>query len=153
MGTAVDDVHHGNRKRLGIHAADITVERHAEQIGGRMCTSERYAQDGIRTEFALGGGTVEQQHGFVDADLIGHLHADDLRGNHIIDVGYSLLYALPHVPRLVAVAQLQRLVLARGSSARYGCPTERSAGRSYLDLYRGISAGVDDLPRMYTYNL
>ena len=73
--------------------------------------------------------------------------------SHIVYIGHGFQHALTQVTPLVSVAQLQRLMFTRGGTARNRSTAESTAGRRHLDLYRGISSGVDYLPCMYTYNL
>ena len=153
VGAAVDDVHHGNRQRLGIHPADITVERHAEQVCRRTRTSKRNTEYRISPEIAFGRSPVELKHRLIDTYLVGNLHSDNFRSNHIVYIGHGFQHALTQVTPLVSVAQLQRLMFTRGGTARNRSTAESTAGRRHLDLYRGISSGVDYLPCMYTYNL
>lgn len=138
VGAAVDDVHHGNRQRLGIHPADITVERHAEQVCRRTRTSKRNTEYRIGPEIAFGRSPVELKHRLIDTYLVGNLHSDNFRSNHIVYIGHGFQHALTQVTPLVSVAQLQRLMFTRGGTARNRSTAESTAGRRHLDLYRGI---------------
>ena len=151
--TAVDDVHHRNGQRLGVGTTDIAVERHAEVVGSGAGYGQRNAEDGVGAELRLGLRAVEGDHGLVDADLIGNVHADDGRGDHLIDVLHGVQHALAQVAALVAVAELEGLVLTRRCAARNGCTTECTGYGTNFDLNGRIASRVEDLPCVNLYNL
>ena len=91
--------------------------------------------------FALGRRTVERDHGLVDTDLVGYVHADDGRGDHLVDILDGVQYALAQVTALVAVAELERFVLARRCAA-----TERLRVRMHPNTVR-TSTSMVGLPR------
>ncbi len=151
--TAVDDVHHRHGQRLGIRAADVTVEGHAEVVGRSACHGQRNAQNGVGTEVRLGFGAVELDHRRVDAHLIGHVHADDCGSDHLVHVLHGLLHALAQVTALVAVAEFERLVLTGRCAARHGGAAECARHGAHLHLDGRVTARIEDLSCMNLYNL
>ena len=151
--TAVDDVHHRNGQRLGVRTADITIEGHAEVVGGGAGHGQRHAEDGVGAQLRLGRGAVEGDHGLVDAHLIGDVHADDGRGDHLVDVLHGVEHAFAQVTALVAVTKFERLVLAGRCAARNGSAAECARYSPYFDLDGRIASRVEDLPCMNLYNL
>ena len=151
--TAVDDVHHRDGQRLGVRAADIAVERHAEIVGSGTCNGQRHAEDGVCAELRLGRRTVERDHGLVDTHLVGNVHADDGRGDHLVDILDGVQYALAQVTALIAVAELERFVLARRCAARNGCASECTRNGANFDLDGRIASRVEDFPCVNLYNL
>ena len=151
--TAVDDVHHRHGQTLGVRTADITVERHAEVVGGGTGHGQRNAEDGIGAQIRLGLGAVELDHRLVDADLIGYVHADDGGCDHLVHVPHGFLHALAQIAALVAVAQFERLVLAGRGTARNGCAAEGAGYGTNFDLHGRITSRIEDFPCMNLYNL
>ena len=129
------------------------VQRHTEQIGRGMSASQRHAENRIGAEVALGSGSVERDHRFVDADLIGHLHAENLLGDDFIHILNGLQHAFSAITPLVAVAQFERFVFAGRGSGRNGCTADSPACGSYFHFNRRISSRVEDFPCMNTDNL
>ena len=68
--------------------------------------------------FALVGRAVELDHARVERGLVGRVHPDHRRGDDVDHVRDGLAHALAEVAPLVAVAQLERLVLAGGRAGR-----------------------------------
>ena len=118
-----------------------------------MGTGQRHAKDGVRTEVALRGGAVQRDHRFVDADLVGYGHTENLLRNHLVDILHGFQYSLAAVTALIAVTQFERLVFARRCSRRHGRTAESAAGGGYFDFDGRIPAGIQDLSGMNTYNL
>src|SRR5690606_39159356 len=65
-------------------------------------------------------------------------------GDRAVDVADGLQHALAQVARLVAVAQLHRLLGAGGCTGRHGGAAERSIGERDFGFKGGIAAGVED---------
>ena len=122
--TPVDDVHHRHGQRLGVRSADIAVERHPKVVGRTAGCGERHAQDGVGAQLRFGRRAVQFDHGAVDADLIGDVHADDGRSDDVVYIFDGFLHALAQVASLVAVAQLGGFVFAGRGAAGNGCATE-----------------------------
>ena len=120
MRAAIDDVHHRNGQDAGLGAADIAVERQAGRIGRSLGDGERHAEDGVGAESRLVRGAVELDHGLVDGDLLFGIHAADGVEDLVVDRIDGLEHALAEIDRLVAVAQLDRLVRAGGGAGGNG---------------------------------
>src|SRR5947209_3276578 len=71
--------------------------------------------------------------------------ANQRRRNLGLHVADGLLRALAAETRLVVVAQLDRLVLARGGARRDGRAAEGATGEAHVDLNGRVAARVDDL--------
>src|SRR5207248_5382236 len=80
----------------------------------------------------------------VDAALVEGIEAGDRVGDLAVDVGDRRAHALAAVA-LVAVAQLDRLVAARGCSRRHDRPAMGPGDEEDLHLDGGITARVKDL--------
>mgnify|MGYP007129178017 CR=1 FL=1 len=119
MRTAVDDVHHRHGQRLGIHTADVAVERQTEIVGGSAGYGQRNTQDGVGAQLRFGRRTVQRDHRLVDAHLIRYAHTDDRRSDDVIHVLHRLLDAFARITALVAVTQFKGFVLSRRSTARH----------------------------------
>ena len=144
VGAAVDDVHHGHGQSVGVAAADVLVQGQVEVVGCGLCHGERYAEDGVGAEVALGVGAVELEHFLVDGNLVQSAHAAESLGDGAVDIGRCLEHALAHVAALVAVAELEGLVDA-GRCARGNGSTAACAGlEDYVDFNGGVAARVKD---------
>ena len=73
--------------------------------------------------------------------------------DHLVDVVHRLENALAGIAALVAVAQLQRLVLAGGGSAGNGGASARSAFQDDIGFNGGISAGIQNFTGKNQLNL
>ena len=108
----IDDVHHRDGQREGVCAANVTVERDVKIVGSSLGDSQRDAEDGVGAELRLGLGAVQGEHLVVDGALVESRHADNLRGDDLVDVFDSFQGTLATVTLLVAVTQLEGFVLA-----------------------------------------
>ena len=95
--------------------------------------------------FPLFGGAVGRDHRAVEPDLVGRVAADDDLGQRAVDVGDGLGDAFAEVARLVAVAELDRLVDAGAGPRGDGRPAERAVGQDHIDLDGRVAAAVQDL--------
>src|SRR6185312_2544268 len=80
-------------------------------------------------------------------------HALQFGSQHALDVFHRLQHALAHVVRLVSVAQLHGLVLARGCAAGHGRAAHNAAFKNNLGFYGRVSARIQNLARMDSSNL
>src|SRR6201995_5647602 len=80
----------------------------------------RHAEHGVGAELRLVLGAVELDHRLVDARLIERLEPDDGLADALLDVLAGDLDALAAEAVLVAVAQLERFVLARRRARGHG---------------------------------
>ena len=144
MGATVDDVHHRDREDIRVGAADVAVQRKTEFEGGRLRDSEGNAEDGVRAELGLGRGAVEFDHGLVDSTLVGGHHADDCRGDDLVDVLHRLENTLAAVAG-TAVAELEGLVLTGGSAGRNGGNADNAGIQGNFNFDGRIATGIENL--------
>ena len=137
---AVEDVELGDRQDPGAGPAQVAVERQPVRIGDRPGAGQRDAEDGVRTKLGLVGRPVELDQGCVDGGLVLGVRTDQLGGDRGVDVGDGLEHALAAEARLVAVAQLDRLIGAGGRARRYGRATQRPVVEDDIDLDRRVAA-------------
>ena len=112
MSTTVDDVHHRNGEGIGVGTAEVAVKGNLQVSSGSMGYGQRNTEDSVGTEVLLGGSAVKLKHLGVNLALLECAHADDGGSNHLVDVLNSLLDTLAQIAVLIAVAELQGLVLA-----------------------------------------
>mmetsp|Transcript_20626 Transcript_20626/g.55194 ORF Transcript_20626/g.55194 Transcript_20626/m.55194 type:complete len:263 (+) Transcript_20626:207-995(+) len=157
VAAAVDNVegrhwHDELVHRLPGYLRDVLVQRHLVRGGSCAADGHGDCQDRVRAELRLGpaplvGGAVEGlHHQVVDLLLLGHVHADELRGDDVVHVRHCLEHALAEQPALVAVAQLEGLVDAGGGPAGHRGAEEGEVGAE-VDLHGGVPPGVEDLAR------
>lgn len=100
MGSTIDDVECGAGKYEGsLYASEVSevlVERYALFSGGGLCNSNRDTEDSVCTKISLVGCIVEFDEEIVDVLLRRDVQTglDQLRGDDVVDVGYSFAYAL-----------------------------------------------------------
>ncbi len=131
MRTAVDDIHHRNRQRLGVRSTGYSGTAAYRANCRGMSASQRHAENRIGAEVALGSGSVERDHRFVDADLIGHLHAENLLGDDFIHILNGLQHAFSAITPLCRRRAVRALVFAGRGSGRNGCTADSPACGSY----------------------
>mmetsp|Transcript_124212 Transcript_124212/g.322656 ORF Transcript_124212/g.322656 Transcript_124212/m.322656 type:complete len:520 (+) Transcript_124212:44-1603(+) len=157
VAPAVDDVHRGHRHDelvdgLAAELGDVLVQRHL--AGGGACAADCHGdrQDGIGTELGLAPaplvlGAVELlDHLLVDARLVRDVHAHELGGDDVVDVGHGLEHALAEKPALVVVAQLKGLVDPRRGARGHRRAEERRL-RAEVDLHGRVATGIENLAR------
>src|SRR5690606_6243058 len=107
----VDDVHHRHRHAVlaggAVQVGNVRVQRHALGLGSGLGGSQGYGEDGVGAQIGLVLGTVQFDHGAVQAFLIQGITTDQQFADGTIDVGNRLEYALAQVTALVAVTQFQ----------------------------------------------
>ena len=113
MRATVQYVEHRRGKHAGVHAAQVAIERNLQCLRHGAGRGHRNSQNCIRTELALIRRSIERDHRLVNEPLIGRVHAFELRRNHRLHIGYGLQHAFAEVVALIAVAQLNGLMLAR----------------------------------------
>ena len=74
-------------------------------------------------------------------------------GDFAVHIFHRLQHTLAQVALLVAVAQLDRLVLAGGGSAGDGGASSGSVRQDDFRLDRGVAARIENLPRLNFLNL
>ncbi len=119
--------------------AQVLEQGHAEEISRGARGGHGYAEDGVGTQLRLVLCPVQLDHGVVDVDLFQRVQPDHLGGDHVVDVLDRLLHALAEEPGLVAVPELNRLVLARGCARRHGRPTHGAVFKDDVNLHRRVA--------------
>ena len=143
---AVDHVEarHGHDQLLvARQVGKVTVERHALGLSAALGGRERDAEDGVGAEDALVRRAVHVDHRLVNGCLVSHIHADELRGNFIVDIGDGGEDTLAH-EAVAAVAQLDGLVGA-GRRARGHRRTRHHTTCNQVNFDSRVAARVVDL--------
>mmetsp|Transcript_11880 Transcript_11880/g.49771 ORF Transcript_11880/g.49771 Transcript_11880/m.49771 type:complete len:561 (+) Transcript_11880:77-1759(+) len=144
---AVDHVERGHGEHelaVAGEVRDVLVEGHALLRGASLGDGHGHREDRVGAELALVLGAVELDHEVVDGLLIRGVLADERGRDDGVDVLDSLRDALAHPLGLVAVAELDRLVDARGGAGG-GHSAEHALVRVDVRLDRGVAAGVENL--------
>ena len=133
-------------------AAKVTVQWHAQRRSRSFGGGQRNSQNRIRAQLRFGIRAVERQHGAVDSDLIGGVHANQFisnRGVHILD---CLEHAFALEAAFVAIAQFQRLVRAGGCARRHNRAANIAAFDMHIYFHRRIAARIDHLARANVFD-
>ena len=142
---AVDDVGHRDGQHAGVGAADVAVQRQAVGRGGRLGGGQADAQDRVGAELPLVGRAVGRDQRAVQPDLVGRIATHGDLGQRRVDVGHRLGHAFAEVARLVAVAELDRLVDSRAGPRGNRRPAERAVGQDHVHFDGRVAAAVEDL--------
>jgi hypothetical protein len=102
-------------------------------------------EDRVRAEVLLRRRAVEPEHLAVDGRLLGRIQADELRRDLRVDVLDRLEHALAAVLALVAVAQLERLMLARARAGGNDGAAARTVLQVNFSLKGGVAPRIEDL--------
>ena len=94
----------------------------------------------------LFGVPSSADHGLVDLDLRLGVHAAKRVENLAVDGLDRVLHALAEIARLVAVAQLDRLMRAGRGARRHPGAAARAVFQHDIDLHRRIAAAVQNFP-------
>ena len=118
---AVEDVHLRHGQKVGAYAAEVAIERGHLRNCGSAGGGHGDGENGIGAQLALVGGAVEVDHFAVDGRLVFRFHAEDGRGDFIVNMGDGFQGAFAEVPRFIAVTKLDRFMFASGCSGWYCC--------------------------------
>ena len=133
----------GDKKRYlgkGVLNAVEAVNGEIQDAIGGLDGADQVRVDQIMIEL---DGTPNKAR--LGANAILGVHAADGVEDLAVDGLDGLQHALAEILRLVAVAQLDRLVSARRGSGRNRRTAEGAVLQGHVDLDRGISAAVEDL--------
>ena len=148
VGAAVQDVHERHRQGPGVDAADVPVERQARgPRAAALAAASETPRMALAPSFDL---VLVPSSAIIRASRAAWSEASmpTMAGPMAFDdVADGLADALAEVALLVAVAQLEGLVLAGGGAGRDGGAAQVAARHGHLDLDGGVAAGVEDLPR------
>jgi hypothetical protein len=128
-----------------VRAADPAVERHSSLGSRRLGGGQRSAEDRVRPEARLVLRPVERDERAVDRRLIGRVEPRQRLGDLGADVLDRLADAFSQIGLRIAVAQLDRLVLARRGARRNGCAADQARLDLDVDLDGGVAARVENL--------
>jgi hypothetical protein len=81
-----------------------------------------------------------------DRHLIGGIESDERRGQKLGNIRNRFSHTFAEVAGFVAIAQLDRLVLAGAGSARNGSAAYGSASEFDIGFNSGIATGIENLP-------
>jgi len=145
VAAAVQDVHHGRGQEACVHSAQIAVERQLQRAGRGARGGHGDGQNGVGAQLRLVLRAVDGDHALVQQTLVGCVHAGQLWGQDALHVLDRVEHALAHVVLLVAVAQLDGLVLSGAGAGGDGGAALGPAGEGDVGFDGGVSAGVQYL--------
>jgi hypothetical protein len=137
--------HHRHGQRAGVHAADVAIERQAGVLGRRLGDRQARAQNRVGPQPALVDGAVELDHERVDVPLICRIEPPQDVADLAVDRGDRPAHALAAESRLVAVAQLDRLVGAGRGAGRHRRAAKRAGLELHVHLDGRVAARIQDL--------
>ena len=138
MLAAVEDVQHRHGQRLGRHSAEIAIERLTGRRRRRVSNRHRHRQCRVGTEARFVFGGVEGEENRIDPLLISRIKTEDRFGDLAVHILNRLRHALAKPTALVAIAQLDRLVLASRRARR----NRRASGRPVLENDLGFECRI-----------
>jgi len=124
---------------VGVHPAQVAVQGQSEAFGRGLRHRQRRAQDRVGAQPAFVRRAVQLDQILVDALLLQGVQAHQRLGDRLVDVLDCLQHTLAAVTLLVAVAQLDRLMLAGGRPAGHDHAPKGAVHQRHLDLNRGIA--------------
>jgi hypothetical protein len=128
VAAAVEDVHHRDRKRVRVGAANVSVEGDLKRLGDSLGRGEGDTEDCVRAKIALVACAVKLDHRAVDGALIERVHAHELFRDDGVHILHRLLHPLAEVAGGVAVAELYRLVLTGGCTRGHRSAPDHAGG-------------------------
>ena len=146
VGTAVEDVHHGDGQGLGVDSAQVGIQGQAQTLTGGLGAGQGGPQNGVGAQAALVGGAVQRNQELVDGGLIQDVQADESLGNVFVYMLHCLGHAFAQIASGVAVPQLTGLIDAGGGAGGYCGPAHGAVVQVDLYLHGGVAPGVQDLP-------
>ena len=142
---AVEDVHQRDRQDVGRVTPQVPIQRQPFRRGCGMGGCQRDAEQRVGAKAALVRRPVKHDQQTVEARLVKRVEACHRLGDLGVHVRDRVQHPLPAVARLVAVAQLDRLVGTGGRAGGNYRATPSPAGKAHLDLDRGVAARIKDL--------
>ena len=114
MRPAVENVHHGNREAVRIHAAEVTVHGNVIPVCGGTCGGKRDGKDRVRTELAFVVRSVNLTEKTVHLILLRRGNPVQRGRDHVPDVIDRIGHTPPPVPCRVPVPLFMRFKYASG---------------------------------------
>jgi len=130
----------------------VLIEGKAQRFRGGTRHRERHTENGVGSELGLVGCAVELDHGLIDEALVDGVEVDDLGSDQFVHIGDGPVHTLAAVARVLAVAQLQGFVLARGRAGGNRRAPERAGVEADVDFDGRIAPGVHDLAGVDVFN-
>ncbi|MNI16248.1 hypothetical protein D3C73_695750 [compost metagenome] len=145
---AVDDVHHRNRHRVdtrgAVQVGDVSVQRQVLVLCCCLGRGQGNGEDRVGAQGTFVFSTVELDHCQIERFLVAWVHAFQQVADRTVDVGYGLQNALAQVTALVAIAQLERLTRASGSTGRRAGTADDAVVEKHVRFHGGIATGVEN---------
>ena len=145
MGAAVENVHHRHRHDARERAAKVAIERHADRQRRGARRSHRHGEERVGAELRLVWRAVELQHRRVDSQLVRGVATAEAGRDRLLDIPNGVPNAFAAVAVSLAVAQLDRLVLARAGAARNSRSAKGAVVENNVGFDGGIAAAIEDL--------
>ena len=156
MFPAVEDIHHRHRHgQLGaaIDLRDVLVKGNPPGQGCRFGGRQGHGQNRIGAKFRLVVRAVGRDHRVIELTLGCCIIAQQQVADCAVDVPDRGQYAFTEVAGAVAIAQLQSLPGAGGSTGGRAGRAYLSGFQSHLGQYRGIAPGIHDFKGLYVRNI
>ena len=153
MGTAIEDIHHGDRKHVGTTTTKVTVELLAGLHSCSLGAGKGDTEDGVGAETAFVRGAIHFDHFLVDGALFFDIHAAKFLVEDVVDIVDGLKDAFAHIDGFVVVAKFTGFVYACGGSRRNGSAAHGALLGEHFDFDCGVAARVEDLTAPDSYNL
>ena len=138
---------------MRIRATNIAIERQGRSLRRSLRDGHRHAKDGVGAKAGLVRRAVEIDQYPVDSPLVSRVHPQQFGKDLVIDRRDRLQHALAEVTRLVAIAQLHRLVRASRRARRHSCAAGRAIFEGHFRFDRRIAPAVEDFPRVDVHDL
>ena len=138
---------------MAVCAAKICIQRKLCGSGCRMSNCQGNTKNGVCTKATLVGSAVKLNHCEVKTALVLCVHADNEITNLSIDMLNCLQDALAKVAALVAIAKLNSLKLAGGSTGRNDCTAKGAVIENNFNLNGWVAAGIEDFTCVDIINL
>src|SRR5690606_29275600 len=110
------------------------------------------AEERVGAELRLVRRPVELEERAVELRLVRGVEAEERRRDDLVHVRHGLGHALAEVLALVSIAELERLVLARGCSRGHGEASLAATLGKDVHLEGGVAAAVEDLTGVDVYD-
>ena len=152
MCTAVHDVHHWNRQGICVGTAQILIQRESTGLRGCLSYRQRNSEDGISTQTALVTGSVQSDHHFIDASLIGRFHTNQMKGNFLIYIFNGLQYAFAIITGCISISEFCCFKHTGGCAGWYIRSGKCPIFQYQIYFYCRISSGIQNFSCMYVRN-
>ncbi len=146
---AVQNVHHRHRQGFGVHAAQVTIQRHAKAGRRSFSCRQGNAQNSVCAQPPLVGGAVQLNQQLVQRSLVKSREPLQLRRNNLQHIVHRLAGAFAQVTLFVAVAQLHRLMHTGRRAGGYGRPANAAVLQQHLHLHSRVGPAIQNLACVY----